>query len=313
MSKLIVISLFFVPSGACMMAADNAGPLAPKIKEKPQATAEMRVDVNMVLVPISVMDQYGRSVLGLSSQNFEISEGGRRLPIASFVRQDQAIAVGLIFDCSGSMKEKFRLAREAPRELFQQLNPDDESFLVTVSNKAELRQPLTSQFQEVENSLLFTRPSGTTSLIDGIYLGLQQIRKSHNPRRALLVVSDGGENDSRYTMRELERIAIESDTQICAAGLYEKPMTPEEVNGPNLMNELCRRTGGTNFIIPNVSNLHDVMTKVGVTLHNQYVLGYYPSGNAAGKYHKIQVHLLIPAGLPPLMIHARAGYFAPGW
>jgi len=176
--------------------------------------------------------------------------------------------VGLIFDCS---------AREAPRELYRQLNPDDESFLITISNKAVLKQPLTSDFTKLQNNLLFSRPGGTTALIDGIYAGLQYIRQSHNPRRALAIVSDGGENDSRYTLGELESMAVESDTQLFAMGLYDNPQSTEEADGPQLLAELCQKTGGVNFVLHDLAGSRAALAKIGTALHNQYVLGYLSS------------------------------------
>jgi len=143
-------------------------------------------------------------------------------------------------------------------------------------------------------------------------MGLHQMRKSPNPRNALVVVSDGGDNHSRYTLSELQRLAEESDAQIFAAGLYYGPSTQEEQDGPALLSNLCARTGGANFVIRELSGLHDAMVKIGVALHNQYVLGYYPPDDcASGKYRKIKVSLLATPGLPPLQIHARAGYYTP--
>ena len=237
------------------------------------------------------------------------------VPIVSFGRQDQPITVGLVFDCSRSMRDKFRIAREAARQLYLQLNPNDESFIVTVSDKAELKHALTSNLSELESALLFANPGGSTSLIDGIYMGLQQVRKSTNGRRALIVVSDGGDNNSRYTLRELEKIAVESDTQIFTMGLHDNPQSREEVEGPALLAELCNKTGGVNFVITEMPQLSSVMGKVGVMLHNQYLLGYYPPADdtsSSGKYRKIKVQLLLPSGLPPMQIHARAGYYTPG-
>ncbi len=275
-----------------------------------RAVSDIRVNVNMTLVPVSVTDNYGRNVTGLAPQNFRVFDGTRQVPIASFSRLDQPITVGLVFDCSGSMKEKFRIAREAPGELFKQLNADDDSFLVTVSTKAELRQKLTPDFGELENALLFSHPDGTTSLLDGVYLALQQVRKSHNQQKAIVIVSDGGENNSRYSMHELTRLAVESDTQIFAAGIFDKPQSQEEEDGPALLTDLCGRTGGVNFVIHNVADLSNVMSKIGVTLHNQYMIGYYPpQADSAGKYRKIRVQLLLPSGLPPLQVHARGGYY----
>ena len=211
------------------------------------------------------------------------------------------------------MGEKFRKAREAQRELFQQLNPGDESFLITVSGKAELRQPLTTDFQELQNALLFVRSGGATALVDGVYMGLQHIRKSHNPRKALVIVSDGGENNSRYTLRELEAMALESDTQIFAMGLYDHPQSEEEAEGPALLTELCLRTGGINFVVPDPAAAHTAMAEIGVALHNQYLLGYYPPDqDDSGKYRKIKVQLALPSKLP-LQVRARAGYYGPAW
>lgn len=282
-------------------------------RNRPAANpSNIRINVDLALVPVTVLDLSGRTVTGLARENFRVFDDASPVPIVSFGRQDQPISVGLIYDCSSSMQTKFKTAREAPRALFQQLNPDDESFLITVSNKSYLRHGLTADFSEIENALLFTHPEGTTSLIDGIYLGLQEIKKSHNPRRALVVVSDGGDNDSRYSLRQLESIAEESDTQIFTMGLFQDPQSHEEEEGPHLLGSLTKRTGGITFAINNVNDLRQAMSKIGITLHNQYVLGYYPPDEVeSGKYRKIRVQLLVPRGSPPLRIFARSGYYAP--
>src|SRR5579883_2766879 len=302
--------LFFVclTSGLSQLASQSI-----RSTPKPLRTAaNLRVDVDMALVPVTVLDAMGRSVTGLDRGNFKVFDGSREVPIVSFGSQEQPISVGLIFDCSRSMKEKFKTSREAPRALFDQLNADDESFLITVSDRAELRWGLTSDFSELENALIFSHPNGSTSLVDGIYLGLQQIKKSRNPRRALIVVSDGGDNNSRYTLHELESIAVESDTQIFSLGLFGHPQSPEEVDGPELLQALSSRTGGVTFQIQNIKELRFAMEKIGISLHHQYVLGYYPPVSAeSGKYRRIKVKLMVPPGAPPMQIYARAGYYVP--
>ena len=165
----------------------------------------------MALVPVTVLDPMGHNVLGLDRENFRVFDGTEQRPIVTFGQSDAPVSVGLIFDCSRSMREKFKIARQAPVELYPQLNPDDESFLITVSDKPQLRQDFTSAFNDIQNALLFTNPDGTTSLLDGVYMGLQQLKKAHNPRKALIVVSDGGDNNSRYTLRELASMAAEAD------------------------------------------------------------------------------------------------------
>jgi Ca-activated chloride channel family protein len=187
------------------------------------------------------------------------------------------------------------------------------AYLVTVSDRAEVRQELTSNFGDIQNALMFAHPTGTTSLIDGIALALNRVKRGNNPKRALIVVSDGGDNNSRYTLRELLSRAVESDTQIFAIGLFKNPQTLEEADGPELLRKLCDSTGGVDFVVSDVNDMRGAMGKIGVTLHNQYVLGYYPPDDApSGKYRKIKVQLLLPSGLPPLKIYARNGYFVPG-
>jgi Ca-activated chloride channel family protein len=210
------------------------------------------------------------------------------------------------------MTDKFRTARLAPSELFKRLNPDDEAFLITVGDRAELKQGFTSDFSEIENGLLFTNTTGTTSLLDGIFMGLNELRKAHNPRKALVVVSDGGDNSSRYNMREIMNMAVESDAQIFAIGLFDNPKTREELDGPALLSDITAKTGGVAYGIKNVAQMGSVMAKIGITLHNQYVLGFYPTDTSKdGKYRKIDVSLVVPPALHELRIFARSGYYAP--
>jgi Ca-activated chloride channel homolog len=315
-----LVSLCFVLMNVIpVVAADNdAGPrlLETQILRRPtqiaKAAASIRVDVNMALVPVTVLDTTGHNVLGLDRENFRVFDGTEPRPIVTFGQTDAPVSVGLIFDSSRSMREKFKIARQAPAELYKQLNPDDESFLITVSEQPGLKQDFTSSFSDIQNALLFTNPNGTTSLLDGVYMGLQHLKKAKNPRRALIVVSDGGDNNSRYTLRELASLAAESDTQIFAICLYEKPQTTEEADGPALLTSLAQASGGINYMITSINDMRTAFGKVGVTLHNQYVLGYYPPENApAGKYRKITVQLLVPRGLPKLQVYSRNGYFVP--
>jgi len=322
--RTILLSLCFVlTNGVSGFAADeNSGPqdltnntIASIRRPTPTqgANANIRIDVNMALVPVTVLDTAGHNVTGLDRENFRVFDGTEQRQIVTFAQTDAPVSVGLIFDCSRSMREKFKIARQAPAELFKQLNPDDESFLITVSDRPQIRQDFTSAFQDLQNALLFTNPDGTTSLLDGVYMGLQQLKKAHNTRKALIVVSDGGDNNSRYTLRELATLAAESDTQIFSICLFEHPQTIEEQDGPELLTKLAQASGGINYLIRQVNEMQSAFGKVGVTLHNQYVLGYYPPENDAqsGKYRRITVQLLVPAGLPKLHVYSRNGYFVP--
>jgi Ca-activated chloride channel homolog len=217
-----------------------------------------------------------------------------------------------VFDCSRSMTDKFRSEREAPRQLFQQLGPQDESLLVTVSDRASLRSPLTSDLGGISSQLMFTHPTGTTPLLDGIQMALTELKKSHLGRKAVVVVSDGGDNNSRFTLREIESLVEESEAQIFTVLLYNNPQAPEEVTGPDLLDRLAAKSGGVNFAIRNIEDIHQVMAKIGINLHNEYVLGYYmPEDGRSGQYRRIGIQLLVPPGTPRLSIHARQGYYAP--
>jgi Ca-activated chloride channel homolog len=275
-------------------------------------SANIKVDVSMTLVPVAVQDVTGRNVLGLERSNFKVFDGKQQRPIVAFGQQDAPVSVGLVFDCSQSMKSKFKVAREAPRELFQEMNPEDEAFLVTVSSQATLAQDFTSRFAEIRNALMFTKPNGETALIDGAYLALAHLAKAHNPRKVLIIISDGGDNNSRYTMHELEDLAREADTQIFAICLFQNPNSPEELEGPQLLGDLAGASGGIRYLISDPQAMRETFGRIGTTIHNEYVLGYYPPNDVpAGKYRKIQVKLDVPNGFPPLQVYARTGYYAP--
>jgi len=300
---------------AAAFASDGSKQLSPSMQKSgssARSESSLRVDVSMALVSVNVTDINGRNVTGLQRENFRLLDDKQPRDIASFSREDQPVTVGLVFDCSRSMLDKFAVAREAPTQLYRQLNERDESFLITISDTPSLRHALTSNFEELQNALFFTNPNGTTALLDGVYLGLMQIRKARNPRRALIVVSDGGDNNSRYTLGELKNMAAESDAQIFAIGLHLNPTTVEERGGPELLAALARASGGIDYSVTSVNEIAGALAKIGTTLHNQYVLGYYPPMSAqSGKYHRITVQLKLPSYLPPLHIYARAGYYTP--
>jgi Ca-activated chloride channel homolog len=320
--RRIVISTLFC-SIIIFTASPAAGPGdadGPRLLEEQAAPApfttatnnSIRVDVDMTLVPVTVTDQFGRNVSGLGRKNFQIYDESEPRPIAAFSRQDAPVSVGIVFDCSRSMRDKFQTSRTAASELFEQLNPDqDEAFLVTVSDSAVLRHDFTSNFGDIGDALTFVHPDGTTSLLDGAYLALSHMQKARNPRKAVIIVSDGGDNNSRYTLKELLRKAVESDVLIYTIGIFQNPESPEEVQGPELLESLSEKTGGRGFTV-DAASVGAAMSTIGETLHNQYLLGYYPPQNApSGKYRKIKVKLRVPAGMPRLQIYARAGYYVP--
>ncbi len=275
-------------------------------------TKPIKVDVNLVLVPVSIVDPENRQVTGLDKENFEIFEGKERQQIQHFSREDAPVSLGAIFDVSGSMANKIDRAREAVVEFFKTANPEDEFFMIAFADRPEEVTDFTRSVEDLEGRLLYTVPRGRTALLDAIYLGLNKMRQARYGRKALLIISDGGDNHSRYTEGEIKTLVKESDVQIYAIGVYDHYVpTEEERLGPQLLSDITEVTGGRAFSIDNPNDLADVATKIGVELRNQYVLGYRPSNPATdGKWHKLRVKLVPPKGLPPLRVYAKTGYYA---
>ncbi len=291
-------------------------PPLPTLSRQPNRP--IRMDVDMVLVPVTVVDPYGRLVTGLDQSNFRIFEDGIEQEVVYFAEQDVPISIGVIFDLSGSMSDKIDKSRLAALQFFRTANPQDEFFLVDFNDRAQLVSPFTSDIDLLRNRMLFgRRPGGRTALFDGIYLGLSEMRGAHNSRKALLIISDGGENHSRYSERDLREFLREADVQLYAIGIYEplssRWRTPEEGQGPALLEELAEMSGGRVFPVTNLNELPDIATKISMELRNQYVVGYKPSNRRRdGKWRKIKVQLRPPRGLPPLTVYFRHGYMAPG-
>jgi Ca-activated chloride channel family protein len=276
-------------------------------------TKPVRVDVDLVLIPATITDPMNRLVTGLERENFELFENGRKQEIRHFSSEDAPLSLGVIFDMSGSMSNKIEKAREAVVEFFRTANPQDEFFMIAFSEKPELLSDFTSSVEDIQGKLVTTIPKGRTALLDAIYLGLNQMRHAHHQKKALLIISDGGDNHSRYTESEIKSLVKEADVQIYAIGIFDAtPRTEEERLGPTMLGAITDVTGGRTFTIDNPNELADVATKIGIELRNQYVLGYRPNNPVRdGKWRKVKVKLNPPKGLPPLHVYAKTGYYAP--
>jgi Ca-activated chloride channel family protein len=295
-------------------AASSADPLADvppgmTLKTKQQ----IRKNVDLVLVNVTVTDDWNRIVTGLEKDNFALVEGNQIQEVKHFSSEDAPISLGVIFDMSGSMAEKIAKAKEAAIEFFKTANPQDEFFMVTFNDRPELTADFTSSVEDVQGKLIYTIPRGRTALLDAIYMGLNKMKDAHNAKKALLIISDGGDNHSRYTENEIKSTVKEADVQIYAIGIFTQNATqPEEINGPTMLNDITEVTGGRMFTISNPNELADVATKIGIELRNQYVLGYRPTNMTRdGRWRKIKVKLIPPKGLPHLNVFAKTGYYAP--
>ncbi len=284
--------------------------------ETPLRTSPIQVNVNMVLVPVTVTDPYDRIVTGLERGHFEISDDRVTQNIASFSTEDTPISVGLVFDSSGSMGGKIQKSKEASLQFFKTSNPQDEFFLIHFSDRPNFVSHFTSTYEDILERLLFVKSTGRTALLDAMYLGLNEMKKASTTRKALLVMSDGGDNHSRYTERDVKRAVKESDVQIYSVGIFEpvasRGRTPEEAGGPGLLADLSEVSGGRMFSVDDANELPDIVEKISIELRNQYLIGYRPSNLVRdGRWRRIKVKLHPPPGLPPLQVYARTGYYAP--
>jgi Ca-activated chloride channel homolog len=288
----------------------------PSPKEEVRPKADIRSDVNLVLIPVTVTDPLNRFVTGLEKEYFKIYEDRKEQQITQFSSDDAPLSVGVLFDCSGSMGPKLRSAREAVAQFFKTSNPEDEAFLVEIHDTANLTVGFTNNLEEIQNHLQFIRSKGMTALLDAIYLSIHEMKKARNPRKALLIISDGGDNNSRYTDSEVHDLVKEADVQIYAIGIYEptstRSRTVEESKGPALLTDLAEQTGGRQYEVENLTELPDIATKIGMELRNQYLLGYTPLNQEKdGKYRHVEVKLVQPHGMPLLRAFWRMGYNAP--
>ena len=295
------------------------GPVQPP-KESPEPQIKpgqgIKVDVSMTLANVTVTDPLDRLVTGLEKEHFRVFEDGTEQEVLTLSSEDVPVSIGLVFDMSGSMSDKVEKARQAAVQFMRTANPLDQFFLVSFNDRAELTSGFTSSVDELQNRMMFTASRGRTALLDAVYLGLSQMRGAHNGKRALLLISDGGDNHSRYNESDVKNYLKEADCQLYAIGIFDpigiRSRTPEELEGPSLLSEMTEMTGGRVFPVGNLGELPDIAAKIGMELRNQYVLGYKSSNpRHNGSWRKIKVKVRPPKGLPPLNVYAKTGYYAP--
>jgi len=276
---------------------------------------QIHMDVDLALVNVTVTDPYNRVVTGLGPDNFRIFEDKVEQEVVNFSSEDVPASIGVILDLSGSMADKLGRAKEATLQFLKAANPQDEFFLIGFNDRVQLLNRFTDDVETLQARMLTISAKGATALLDAIYLGLTQMKDAHYSRRALLIISDGGDNHSRYSERDIKRLVREADTQLYSIGIFS-PMrygarTPEELNGPSLLTEITELTGGRAFAADDPNELFDIATKIGQELRNQYVLAYRPSNKEHNaRWRKIKIKLHLPKGLPPLNVYAKTGYYA---
>lgn len=278
----------------------------------PAVEKAMKVTSNLVLVPVTITDELNRVVVGLTPSNFRVLEDKKLQEIKHFFSEDQPSSIGIILDVSSSMKEKIEWARDAVKNLLRTANPQDEFFLISFADSPELLADFTHSIDDVQNRLVTVCPRGRTSLLDAVYLGVSKMRQAHLHRKALVIISDGGDNHSRYTESEITSLVKEADVVIYAIGIYDRYFPSEEERlGPELLSDISRLTGGTAFVLDNPTSLPTAALTISNQLRYQYVLGYRPENRRDdGKWRKIKVTLKLPKGISRLFVSAKSGYYA---
>ncbi len=267
--------------------------------------ASLRVDTSLVLVPVTVNDELNHPITGLEKQNFRVLDDKIEQVISAFSREDEPIAMGVVFDTSGSMQGTLPQGRLATSQFLQLANPEDEFFLVEFDTAPRLTIPLTAGTGSIRAEILMTHTGGSTALFDALFMAINEMRKSKKTKKAIVLFSDGGENHSRYTQRELDNLVRESDVLIYTVLISGADATP------GLMSRIAEMTGAHGYFA-NPRELPDIAQKICIELRNRYVLGYAPQDQPRdGRYHRIEVKLLPPRGLGKLKAHWRLGYYAP--
>jgi Ca-activated chloride channel family protein len=276
----------------------------------------LRVDSNLVLIPVHVTTAAGTSVTNLAPEHFHLFEDNVEQKITHFAKDDAPISIGLVFDSSGSMHNKIHKSSEAAATFFKTANADDEFFLVEFNEHPKLTVSFTPDSDEIYRRIAHIRPFGRTSLLDAIHMALGQMKGAHNLRKAIVILSDGGDNRSRYSTSEVKNAMLESDVQMYAMGIFDpeeiRRKTSEEEKGPRLLDELAEQTGGRLYYVENLDDLAVISARIGNELRNQYLLGYSPTNlSRDGKFRRVKVSLSAPPEMPNLKSYYRHGYYAP--
>jgi Ca-activated chloride channel family protein len=315
LSGIVVIALMtFAGLPYCQSAsadaasADNgSAPVSikplPRRPDQTRPRSNIRLDVNLVLIPVLVTDLYDRPIRGLHKDNFRVFEGNAEQTITQFFSDDSPVSIGLIFDGSNSMTNKIGRTREATSAFLEMSTPGDEFFLVKFNDRPESVCDFTENIAEIEHGVESIQPEGWTSMYDAIYLGINKMRAAKHARKVLVVLSDGGDNNSRYTESEVRRLVKEADVRIFSISIR---------SGTPGLDKLTEESGGRALRVRDVDDLPDVATRLSAEIHSEYVLGYSPSDKQRdGKYRKVKVELVQPASSARLRTSWKRGYYGP--
>jgi VWFA-related protein len=275
--------------------------IAPRFRPS-EKVPSIRLDIKMVMIPTNVTDQHDQPILKLHKEDFRLFEDSTEQKIESLSIDEAPVSLGIVFDASGSMKNKVDKSFKAVEQFLKTSLPGDEFFLVQFADVASVLIPFTRDPDEITSHLSLIRPQGWTAMYDAIYLAANQMRHAKNPRKALLILSDGSDNNSRYSDGEVINLLREADVQLFAIGLFDDA---------HFLKKAAAETGGAVVAVHNLNDLSDAVDKLSTQVRSQYVLGYYPAqATNDGKFHKVKVMLNQAAASLKLHTSWRHGYYA---
>jgi Ca-activated chloride channel homolog len=294
-------------------AGFELGASATDISHRP---TKIYVNSDLVVIPVTVTDGKGRVVNGLQKEHFALFEDKVEQEITHFAPEEAPASIGLVVDTSDSMGPKLQKAREAVAALLNNANPEDEFFLTQFNDRAQLVVTLTTQTEEIRRHVAMMQTAGSTALMDAVMVALNEMRNAHYTRKAIIIISDGEDNASHCSVRELKEAVRDADVLIYAIGIasssvFDQGWPPQRLTGSALLNEIATHTGGRLFEVNRLKQLPDIASKISAWLRNQYVLAYTSSNKKDSRFHHIQVKIKKPNGFPRLHAFWRLGYYAP--
>jgi Ca-activated chloride channel family protein len=272
------------------------------------------IKTDLVTLTLTVTDLYGRYVSGLSKKAFTIYDNNREQEISYFSDSDSPVSVGILFDVSGSMSgEKIGKARTALQRFISSSHPMDEYFLIAFNSRAQLLLDRTRDGEAVLQKLTLVQPNKNTALYDAVYLGLERVTRGTHQKKALLIISDGQDNASRYNFGEVRRLMKESDVVTYSVGILGGSDSTSQfgLQGQAFLDELSSVTGGKSFYPNSAVEMDEIFERIALELRHQYSIGYTPGDfQPDGKWRKVKVKVKPPRGLPRLTVRSREGYYA---
>jgi len=311
MKKLIALVVLGAFLAAGTLAQQQTGSSSALASTSPRVDDKVTLNTRLVSLTVTVTDTLGRFVTGLKSDNFEIFDEKVKQEVSHFSDEDAPVSLGVIYDVSGSMKHRIERSIRALRRFIDTSHEDDDFFLIGFNDRAKLIQDFTTSGDQIASHLMFAQPKGSTALYDAAYLAVEKIQQGRHKKKALLIISDGQDNNSRYTYKELRKRVKEADVVIYAVGITDPASDDLAGYGRSTLEEISRMTGGRAYF-PNAYNepeLVEICTRIALELRHQYSIGFYPTDTSGEKkFRKVQVKVKAPKGLGRLSLSYREGY-----